>query len=796
MANAQAIEAGEAFVRITAEDHRFQATLKGLNDKLREWGRDIALAGASIFGGFVAAFKMSDFADEIAKMSARTGIAIETLSAWRYAAQRTGTDIEAVQGAYARLSRVLQGATDDGGSAQQAFATLGLSVASLLNLSPEERFTTVSQAIAALPDPTQRAALAMQIFGRNSMQLLPLLTQLDELTRQAKAKGFVLSPEQARQYEAVKDAWTEMRFALQGMALELSRAILPTIRDFADWVIQAGKSVSQWITKNQELLQTLLKGAGVLLLVGGGMAVFSKTIAFVSSTLAALSGVITSVTAGLAALRAAAAAHPILAIATAIATVGGAVILSSAEGTGVSRTANELSAVQQQKQALADAQAEAAKYTERLEQLSKQHQLTNAEQAEALRLIAELTKRYGDLGIVLDRTTGQLIGVEQALERINAQNRQQSLAVLEKELALLQERNQAIQSELAYRGEGGYSRYRDIISGISKLFPEAWVGLERYTREELQQMGVDLEKRMQAITAQMERLYRGETATLGQGKLGQEGGWLGIAEPEEVLKAEKRIRDARIALIEDEIQRARAAQMAWFQEQQRQYQGNAVMLEKIQQEHALRMEKIEQDSQRRLQAARLQADLAQINLIENHWERERAALARQYQEKMKAAQGDAALQAEIQREYQAQTARLETERRKEIEERRKSIQEQIQDVKIDLQFEGADRQIAKLQAQFQQELQKLLKEGASAEDIAALRELYQLRIALVQKEAAAKQPAPEPPRWSVAGTFNPFGISGLGVGAGVFERTAAAAEETAKNTRRLAQRAQGGLVFT
>lgn len=56
---------------------------------------------------------------------------------------------------------------------------------------------------------------------------------------------------------------------------------------------------------------------------------------------------------------------------------------------------------------------------ERIQELSKYSNLNNSEQKEAERLIAQLTKRYGDLGISLDATTGKLVIAKNAWEKMN-----------------------------------------------------------------------------------------------------------------------------------------------------------------------------------------------------------------------------------------------------------------------------------------------------------------------------------------------------------------------------------------
>lgn len=70
------------------------------------------------------------------------------------------------------------------------------------------------------------------------------------------------------------------------------------------------------------------------------------------------------------------------------------------------------------------------KYFAKLKQLGKLQSLTNNQRKSAMSIIALLTKRYGDLGISIDATTGKLKGLNQAEKqfiKLQAQNKIKSL---------------------------------------------------------------------------------------------------------------------------------------------------------------------------------------------------------------------------------------------------------------------------------------------------------------------------------------------------------------------------------
>lgn len=82
-------------------------------------------------------------------------------------------------------------------------------------------------------------------------------------------------------------------------------------------------------------------------------------------------------------------------------------------------------------------------YLSRLSELSSAEQLSNSNKAEARKLIADLTKSYGDLGVKLDETTGKLSGVDEAMVKKLQRDKDRRIAEMETELKQLQSDNAA-----------------------------------------------------------------------------------------------------------------------------------------------------------------------------------------------------------------------------------------------------------------------------------------------------------------------------------------------------------------
>src|SRR5690606_31984009 len=103
-----AIRAGRAFVELFVDDSKMQGTLQRTRKSMQKWGAAIGVIGAGLVGTFLkAADSFAKAGDRLDKMSKRTGVSVEALSALDFAASQSGTSLEAVEKAVRGMSRNL-----------------------------------------------------------------------------------------------------------------------------------------------------------------------------------------------------------------------------------------------------------------------------------------------------------------------------------------------------------------------------------------------------------------------------------------------------------------------------------------------------------------------------------------------------------------------------------------------------------------------------------------------------------------------------------------------------------------
>lgn len=278
-----AIRAGRAFVEIFADDSKLARGLTAAGARLKKWGASITAVGAglgalgaSIISPILAAAKSAtDVGSKLVDMSARTGIAVEQLSALGYAAEQSGTSLDALEGGVAKMQKALTAASKGGKEAAKNFTALGLSVSELMTLTPDEQFKRIATAIAAIENPAEKTAAAMAFFGKGGAELIPLLNEgadgIDAMIAKAQELGIVMSKEDAEAANTFGDTLDRLTALLGGMWNRIGSSVIPTLQKFADWMILVASKATVWINRNRGMIDMALKFGAALVIVGGGL---------------------------------------------------------------------------------------------------------------------------------------------------------------------------------------------------------------------------------------------------------------------------------------------------------------------------------------------------------------------------------------------------------------------------------------------------------------------------------------------------------------------------------------------
>ncbi|HXG09469.1 MAG TPA: phage tail tape measure protein [Gemmataceae bacterium] len=287
MAAASGIRAGAAYVELFVKDSRLVKGLNAVSARLKAFGASITALGAKLAGlgvtlalPFLGAAKLfADMGSDMLDMSQRTGVAVEALSELRYAAEQSGSGAEDLEKGLRTMSRNIIEAARGSVQARQNLARLGLTIADLTGLSPDQQFELIADRLAAIQNPLNRATIAMEIFGRTGASLLPLLSTgaqgIQELRREANGLGLTMSTEDAQAAEAFGDALSALWRSLKQVAFMVGAALAPTLKQIAEWITRVAANLAGWIDENREVITVIaaviagIVGVGVALMVLG-----------------------------------------------------------------------------------------------------------------------------------------------------------------------------------------------------------------------------------------------------------------------------------------------------------------------------------------------------------------------------------------------------------------------------------------------------------------------------------------------------------------------------------------------
>jgi len=245
------VASDRAQILITAIDQTKSAlasvksNLEGLSSAASKVNGVLAGLGAALsFGALVAAGKAAlETADNLAKLSQKTGLSVESLSLLKPIAEQSGISMEGLAKGLQKLATAMVEAA--GGSKEQVevFSRLGVSVKDAAGqLRPtEEVLLDLADAFAAMPDGAEKSALAVKLFGKSGVELIPFLNQgragIEQLKQKFKELGLEISGDTAKAAEKFNDTLDTVKQALHGIAMKVAEAALPALQKLADALV-------------------------------------------------------------------------------------------------------------------------------------------------------------------------------------------------------------------------------------------------------------------------------------------------------------------------------------------------------------------------------------------------------------------------------------------------------------------------------------------------------------------------------------------------------------------------------
>jgi len=296
MAGAKSIRAGEAYIELATRNNKLVKGLGSASKSLKSWGASatmaglkMAAAGLAAAGPLLAANKaFVEAGSKLADMAQRTGVSVERLSELAHAAGMSGTDIETVEKAVAKMQKTLGNDLSKG--TVESLAKLGINAKELQKQDPATQFATIARAVGQIQDPTAKAAAAVEFFGKSGAQLIPMLGDMDALTRQARELGLVMSTKDAQAAAALGDALDTLWATVSAGVFKIGAALEPAITSILGPIQAVATKSLFWIEANRDLFAWCLKISVAVVAAGAAVVLFGTAL---SATGYILAGIVT-----------------------------------------------------------------------------------------------------------------------------------------------------------------------------------------------------------------------------------------------------------------------------------------------------------------------------------------------------------------------------------------------------------------------------------------------------------------------------------------------------------------------
>ena len=237
---------------LTAEDRTSPALqsvtrgLQGMQAQADLAGRALGALGVTFSAAAAVAFVKGtiDAADGMNDLSQKVGIGIRQLAGWTLAANQSGTSMESV----ARGIKGLSGYMVEHGDKLRA--------AGITATDANGAMIQLADLFSALPDGVQKTTLAVQLFGKAGMDMIPMLNQgsagLAEAQEKADAYGKKMA-ELAPMADKFNDEIAELALQSKAAGINITQFFIPGLIGLSKWLndVAAGGeralNASEWM---------------------------------------------------------------------------------------------------------------------------------------------------------------------------------------------------------------------------------------------------------------------------------------------------------------------------------------------------------------------------------------------------------------------------------------------------------------------------------------------------------------------------------------------------------------------
>jgi hypothetical protein len=203
--------------QLDTASNKISSFASGATKALGALGLGLSAVGIASF-----ALDVANAAGEIVDLSKKTDLSIESVQRYKAAIELSGGTIEDVAKSIQKMSVNLAGGNS---SAVGALKEMNLNVDKLRQSGPDQAFRDIWTEILKIPDPMKQSEMAMRIFGKAGLEVLPAMR--DGFLDNAEAAS-VMSDETALALDEAMDNWGKFKNQIIVFTGEILGAVMKT----------------------------------------------------------------------------------------------------------------------------------------------------------------------------------------------------------------------------------------------------------------------------------------------------------------------------------------------------------------------------------------------------------------------------------------------------------------------------------------------------------------------------------------------------------------------------------------
>jgi hypothetical protein len=252
--------AGDIVANLTANTSQWTSAFTSALTPLNAFSAGVTAALGLVTRDFIAT------GSQLQDMSDRTGITANSLSELAFVAGQTDTSLESLQSGIVKMNKFLADVRDGGKESGDVLASLGTTIDEVGRLTPDQQLELFADRLSQIEDVGERGTVAMKIFGKGAVDLIPLLNTggdgIRSMRDEAEALGATMSDQAASDAEELGDSIDKVSAAVKGATNEF-------ISGFAPILITAAEGIASIVADNGEWITILgATGAAIVVLVG------------------------------------------------------------------------------------------------------------------------------------------------------------------------------------------------------------------------------------------------------------------------------------------------------------------------------------------------------------------------------------------------------------------------------------------------------------------------------------------------------------------------------------------------